>query len=127
MRKINVHEVIDNARFNRFHWMVLFWCALIIIFDGYDLVIYGVVLPMLMKEWGLSPLQAGALGSYALFGMMFGALFFGPLSDKIGRKSHHDLRDALQRFYRAQWFCPQPHRVWPLSVHCRSWHWRGDA
>jgi AAHS family benzoate transporter-like MFS transporter len=32
--------------------MVLFWCALIIIFDGYDLVIYGVVLPMLMKEWG---------------------------------------------------------------------------
>lgn len=52
MRKIDVHEVIDNARFNRFHWMVLFWCALIIIFDGYDLVIYGVVLPMLMKEWG---------------------------------------------------------------------------
>ena len=40
MRKIDVHEVIDNARFNRFHWMVLFWCALIIIFDGYDLVIY---------------------------------------------------------------------------------------
>ncbi|MDP9690036.1 UNVERIFIED_ORG: AAHS family benzoate transporter-like MFS transporter [Pseudomonas mohnii] len=86
MRKIDVHEVIDKARFNRFHWMVLFWCALIIIFDGYDLVIYGVVLPMLMKEWGLSPLQAGALGSYALFGMMFGALFFGPLSDRIGRK-----------------------------------------
>jgi AAHS family benzoate transporter-like MFS transporter len=86
MRKIDVHEVIDNARFNRFHWMVLFWCALIIIFDGYDLVIYGVVLPTLMKEWGLSPLEAGALGSYALFGMMFGALFFGPLSDKIGRK-----------------------------------------
>src|SRR5258708_597567 len=39
MRNIDVHEVIDNARFNRFHWM-----------------------------------------------MMFGALFFGPLSDKIGRK-----------------------------------------
>ncbi len=75
-----------TRRFNRFHWMVLFWCALIIIFDGYDLVIYGVVLPTLMKEWGLSPLEAGALGGYALFGMMFGALFFGPLSDKIGRK-----------------------------------------
>jgi AAHS family benzoate transporter-like MFS transporter len=41
---------------------------------------------MLMKKWGLSPLQAGALGSYALFGMMFGALCFGPLSEKIGRK-----------------------------------------
>jgi AAHS family benzoate transporter-like MFS transporter len=86
MRKIDVHDIIDNARFNGFHWMVLFWCALIIIFDGYDLVIYGVVLPLLMKEWGLSPLEAGALGSYALFGMMFGALFFGPLADRIGRK-----------------------------------------
>ena len=85
-RDIDVSRLIDDARFNRFHWRVLFWCALIIIFDGYDLVIYGVVLPVLMKEWSLSPLQAGALGSYALFGMMAGALVFGPLSDKIGRK-----------------------------------------
>lgn len=86
MRKIDVHDVIDNARFGRFHWMVMAWCALLLIFDGYDLFIYGVVLPVLMKEWGLTPLQAGALGSYALFGMMAGALFFGPLADKVGRK-----------------------------------------
>ncbi|AYC32429.1 MFS transporter [Pseudomonas cavernae] len=86
MRKIDVHEVIDNARFSRFHWMVMCWCALLLIFDGYDLFIYGVVLPVLMKEWGMTPLQAGALGSYALFGMMFGALAFGSLADKIGRK-----------------------------------------
>ncbi len=86
MRAVDVNKIIDEARFNRFHWTVLFWCALIIIFDGYDLVIYGVVLPKLMQEWQLPPLQAGALGSYALFGMMFGALIFGPLSDRIGRK-----------------------------------------
>lgn len=86
MRKIDINQLIDDARFNAFHWRVLFWCALIIIFDGYDLVIYGVVLPVLMKEWGLTPLQAGALGSYALFGMMFGALIFGSLSDRLGRK-----------------------------------------
>lgn len=83
---LDVNQTIDNARFNRFHWRVLVLCALIIIFDGYDLVIYGVVLPVLMQEWQLTPMQAGALGSYALFGMMFGALFFGPLADKIGRK-----------------------------------------
>eukprot|EP01030_Chromulinospumella_sphaerica_P031466 gene31466-32092_t len=39
-----------------------------------------------MAEWGLTPVQAGALGSYALFGMMFGAIIFGPLADRIGRK-----------------------------------------
>lgn len=86
MRKIDVNEVIDNARFTRFHWMVMCLCALLLIFDGYDLFIYGVVLPAIMKEWGLTPLEAGALGSYALFGMMFGALAFGTLADRIGRK-----------------------------------------
>lgn len=84
--KIDVHKIIDEAIFNKFHFTVLFWCALVIIFDGYDLVIYGVVLPKLMEQWALTPIQAGALGSYSLFGMMFGALIFGALSDKIGRK-----------------------------------------
>lgn len=86
MRKVDVHKLIDEARFNRFHLLVLFLCALVIIFDGYDLVIYGVVLPVLMKEWNLTPLQAGSLGSYALFGMMVGAMIFGPAADRFGRK-----------------------------------------
>jgi AAHS family benzoate transporter-like MFS transporter len=86
MRQIDVHQVIDNARFTRFHWMVMALCALLLIFDGYDLFIFGVVLPSIMQEWGLTPLEAGALGSYALFGMMFGALGFGTLADRIGRK-----------------------------------------
>lgn len=86
MRKVDVHDVIDGARFNQFHWLVMCLCALLLIFDGYDLFIYGVVLPVIMQEWGLTPLQAGALGSYALFGMMFGALIFGTLADRIGRK-----------------------------------------
>lgn len=86
MRTIETNQIIDNARFSRFHWMVMALCALLLIFDGYDLFIYGVVLPVLMQEWGLTPMQAGALGSYALFGMMFGALGFGTLADRIGRK-----------------------------------------
>ena len=86
MRQIDVHPVIDNARFSRFHWMVMALCALLLIFDGYDLFIFGVVLPAIMQEWNLTPLEAGALGSYALFGMMFGALLFGTLADRIGRK-----------------------------------------
>ena len=86
MRTLDVHPIIDNARFTPFHWMVMAWCGLLLIFDGYDLFIYGVVLPVIMKEWGLTPLQAGALGSYALFGMMFGAIFLGTIADRIGRR-----------------------------------------
>ncbi|MDD2089733.1 aromatic acid/H+ symport family MFS transporter [Pseudomonas guariconensis] len=95
MRTLDVQAIIDNARFTPFHWMVMAWCGLLLIFDGYDLFIYGVVLPVIMKEWGLTPLQAGALGSYALFGMMFGALAFGSLADRIGRKKGIALCFAL--------------------------------
>lgn len=86
MKSIDVNGVIDNAKFTPFHWNVLLWCTLIIIFDGYDLVIYGVVLPILMEQWQLTPMVAGVLGSTALFGMMIGAMTFGTLSDKWGRK-----------------------------------------
>lgn len=55
MRTLDVHPIIDNARFTPFHWMVMAWCGLLLIFDGYDLFIYGVVLPVIMKEWGLTP------------------------------------------------------------------------
>ncbi|WP_216935456.1 MULTISPECIES: aromatic acid/H+ symport family MFS transporter [unclassified Acinetobacter] len=84
--KVNINTLIDEAKFTPFHWGVLIWCLLIIIFDGYDLVIYGVALPLLMQEWSLSAVQAGMLASTALFGMMFGAMTFGTLSDKLGRK-----------------------------------------
>ena len=84
--KLNINRIVDEAKFTPFHWGVLLWCLLIIIFDGYDLVIYGVALPLLMQEWGLTAVQAGLLASTALFGMMFGAMSFGTLSDKLGRK-----------------------------------------
>ena len=53
MRQIDVHKIADEARFNGFHGLVLFWCALIIIFDGYDLAVAGIALPSIMKEMGV--------------------------------------------------------------------------
>ncbi|MFC6052758.1 MFS transporter [Acinetobacter sp. Ac_877] len=83
---LNVNQIIDHAKFTPFHFRVVAWCLLIILFDGYDLAINGVVLPLLMDDWGLSAVQAGMLASTALAGMMFGAMIFGSLADKIGRK-----------------------------------------
>ena len=39
-----------------------------------------------MQQWSLTAVQAGLLASAALFGMMFGAMIFGTLSDRLGRK-----------------------------------------
>ena len=86
MRQIDVHKIADEARFNGFHGQVLFWCALIIIFDGYDLAVAGIALPSIMKQMGVDATQAGFMVSSALFGMMFGAIFLGTIADRIGRR-----------------------------------------
>ncbi|MGG3449418.1 MFS transporter [Domibacillus aminovorans] len=86
MAKVNTTEIINNSKFNRFHFGLLAWCFLIILFDGYDLVVFGTVVPKLIQEWNLSTVEVGAMGSYGLFGMMFGAIFLGILADRIGRK-----------------------------------------
>ena len=86
MRSIDVNQVVDDAKFTPFHMNVLFWCMLVIIFDGYDLVIYGVAMKGLVAQWGLSAKEAGFLGSVALFGMMIGAMALGSLADRYGRK-----------------------------------------
>jgi len=82
-QEINVNQMIDESKLTPFHWRVIILSTLIIIFDGYDLVIYGVALPLLMKEWAIDPVTAGFIGSVALFGMMFGALIFGTMADKL--------------------------------------------
>jgi MFS transporter, AAHS family, benzoate transport protein len=70
-------------------WVVLL-AAVTLVFDGYDLVVYGTVVPTLLRDpsqlGALSPAQAGALGSYALIGVMVGALAAGFVGDHIGRR-----------------------------------------
>jgi AAHS family benzoate transporter-like MFS transporter len=68
-------------------WVVAI-CLITIVFDGYDLIVYGAVVPSLLQdpEWHLTPDQAGAIGSYALMGMVIGTLTVGALTDVIGRR-----------------------------------------
>lgn len=87
MRTINVNQVIDQGKFSKFHLSIVFWVTVIIIFDGFDLVVFGTIVSSLMEEWGLTPVEAGALNSYGLFGIMIGALALGSLADKLGRKN----------------------------------------
>lgn len=85
MQTINVQRLIDESTFNGYHGMILFWCFLILVLDGYDLAVVGAALPQIMKEMGVTATTAGFMASSALFGMMLGAMFFGTLADKVGR------------------------------------------
>jgi len=109
MRHIDLHRLADEARFTGFHRGVLLWCALIIIFDGYDLAVAGIALPSIMKQMGVSPTNAGFMVSSALFGMMFGAIFLGTVADRIGRRMAMAICIALfSVFTAAAGLCSEP-------------------
>jgi AAHS family benzoate transporter-like MFS transporter len=86
MARIDLHQLADKARFNSLHARVLLLCALIIVFDGYDLAVVGIALPSIMKDMGVDATRAGFMVSSALFGMMFGAITLGTVADRIGRR-----------------------------------------
>lgn len=102
MQTLDVSRLVDEARIGPAHVIIITICSLLLIVDGYDVFIYGVVLPELMKQWSLTAPQAGSLASWALFGMMAGALVFGPMGDRIGRKRAIAICFAL---FSAATFC----------------------
>lgn len=70
-------------------FLVVALCCATIIIDGYDLIVYGTVVPSLLDgsaEWTLSKAEAGRIGSYALVGMLFGAMIVGTVTDLFGRR-----------------------------------------
>lgn len=86
MQKVQVEAAIGNSRFNKFHLLVFLWCFFAIAFDGFDIALYGIGLPHMMEDFGLSAAEGGAIGSYALAGMMLGTFVLGSFSDILGRK-----------------------------------------
>ena len=61
-----------------------------LVFDGYDLVVYGTVVSTFLRNpneiGAITPQIAGALGSYALVGVLVGALLAGTVGDILGRR-----------------------------------------
>ena len=67
-------------------WRIVVLCALVCLFDGYDMVVAPISIPALSADWGLAPQQFSLALAAGVMGMGLGAAFIAPMGDRYGRR-----------------------------------------
>jgi MFS transporter, AAHS family, 4-hydroxybenzoate transporter len=85
--EVNVTRLIDDGRVTPFQIATIIFCALVNLFDGIDTQSIGVAAPFIADALGIKIASFGPIFSSALVGATIGAASFGPLADRMGRKT----------------------------------------
>jgi MFS transporter, AAHS family, 4-hydroxybenzoate transporter len=83
---INVTRIIDDGPIRQFQVFSIGLCALVAFLDGVDSQSIAVAAPIIADNLKLTRAALGPMFSAALLGAAIGALTFGPLGDRFGRK-----------------------------------------
>ncbi|KAM9366523.1 synaptic vesicle glycoprotein 2Ba [Symphorus nematophorus] len=79
-------NIMEDCGHGRFQWMLFFVLGLALMADGVDGFVVGFVLPSAEKDMCISNSDKGLLGLLVYVAMMVGALVWGGLCDKMGRR-----------------------------------------
>ena len=93
-----INEIIDSGSMSRQQFLVIGLCLFFNMLDGFDITAMAIVANMVSSELVLTPDLLGWIFSFALAGMMAGAMLLAPVSDIIGRRNMIILSVALVGF-----------------------------
>ncbi len=82
----DIQPRLDRLPWSKWHVRVVFALGFAWLLDSLEANIIGSVLGILKEAWHFTPLQGSLAVSVWLGGIMVGAVVFGYLSDRIGRK-----------------------------------------
>ncbi len=71
----------------RFQWLAVAICVMLVMLDGFDVLVMAFTASSISAEWHLTGAQLGVLFSAGLFGMAGGSLCLAPLADRFGRQA----------------------------------------
>ncbi|MDH7795215.1 MULTISPECIES: MFS transporter [unclassified Beijerinckia] len=83
---LNVTSLIDDRPIGGLQIAVIILCALVNMLDGIDTQSIGVAAPFIAEGLGIPVAQFGPIFSAALLGAALGAIGFGAVADRLGRK-----------------------------------------
>ncbi len=90
-----LYKPLDDAPINSKHWLTVITAGMGFFTDAYDLFIIGTVTAILAPIWHLSTGQLSLLNSVSLLAAVLGALVFGKLMDRLGRKAVYGIEIIL--------------------------------
>ena len=77
---------LKSAPMTGMQWLIWSLAAAGKFFEGFVVFMTGVALPLLSREFGVTPAEKGLITAATLFGILIGAVGLGGLSDRFGRK-----------------------------------------
>jgi MFS transporter, putative metabolite:H+ symporter len=86
---------LERLSFSRWHLNLAVVAGLGVLFDAADFALFGAALPPIAREFGLGPAQSGLLATIGLIGAFAGALFWGTISDYVGRRTSFNATLAI--------------------------------